>query len=83
MGVEVMAQDDECGREFTALDSLIRTAGPDEASGVREILRMLRDATDGAVDVHTGDPGVSPSTVARMMRFSAAISAALAEVTDA
>ncbi len=83
MGVEVMAQDDDAvARRFGMLNAVIVDCGPDdEASGLREVLRMLRDAADGAVSVHDGAPDVDAVTLARMRRFSAAMTAALREIT--
>ncbi len=73
MGVEVMAEDDEVHRGFSQLHDLIVQWSGDassEAAGVREVVRMLRDAADGAADIHTGDSCVEPGTVARLRAFS-------------
>ncbi len=78
MGVDVMSQDEEVGRAYEGLRMLIADAGDSEASGVREIVAMLRDAADSAADVHSDDP--ESETLARMRRFSKHLTSALEEI---
>jgi hypothetical protein len=86
-GVDVMADsvDDNDSRAWSELADLIREAGggTDEVTpvGLREVVMMLRDAADGAREVHEGAPDVGPNTIARMRRFAAHMSAALKEIT--
>ncbi len=85
MAVEVHAQDDDyVARRFGMLNAILVECGTidgGESAGLREVLRMLRDAADGAVSMHDGAPDVAPVTIARMKRFSSAINSALKEIT--
>jgi hypothetical protein len=51
-----------------------------EIAGLVLILEMLQGGANAAADMHDGAPDVSPVTIARMRRFSAAMSAALKEI---
>jgi hypothetical protein len=80
-GVEVFAEDDEySGRQFTELAALVANPGCyDSGAGVREVVAMLRDAADSAIDVHSPN-GVDAETLRRMSRFSGFLSQALQEL---
>ena len=86
-GVDVMADcsEDNDARAWSELHHLICEAGGGTDGvtevGLREVVMMLRDAADGARDVHEGAPDVGPNTIARMRRFAAHMSAALKEIT--
>ncbi len=87
MGVDVASQDEDCGLVVQGVDDLIKSEGEsgDEcAAMVRAIVRTLRDAADSAVDANEiigaiGDP--ESSSIARVKRFSAHLTAALSEIT--
>lgn len=84
MGVDVMSQDDDyLARPFRALFEIIEGGDPtldSEAAGLREVVAMLRDAADSAIDAHDGAPDVDPVTIGRMRRFSGHLTAALKEI---
>lgn len=76
MGVEVGADNDQ-GRAFDDLRDLIQYAGNgDMPRGVREIVKMLADATEGAIDVHQNDSKLA-ETCARMRKFETLMRQAL------
>ncbi len=81
MGVDVMSQDDEICRRFPELHYLIEAIALDtsHASGVREIVAMLRDAADSAADV-VDDP--ESATLARIRRFSKLMTVAIEELRE-
>lgn len=49
---------------------------PSEGVAVREIVRMLRNAADGAADIHLGDPAYVRE-IAKLRTFSEHMTAAL------
>lgn len=82
MGVEVMADDEENdARAWSELRDLICEAGgaceSAEAAGVREVVRMLRDAAESACDVHIADRN---EEVMRLRRFVGFLSQAMQEI---
>ncbi len=82
MGVEVMADvegDDPSVRRFAMLGDLIREER-EEDTGLREVVRMLRDAADSAIDAHKNDKWLEVETMSRMSRFSGFLSQALQEI---
>jgi hypothetical protein len=80
--IEALSQDEETARAFDDLHDLICYAGNgDEQSGLREVLRMLIDAADSAIDVHEGDETPDGNVIARMKRFSEAMRKAAFEVS--
>ena len=84
-GVEVASQDDDATSiRYAKLGHLLCECGSvdgGDEDGLREVVAMLRDAADGAREVHEGAPDVGPNTIARMRRFAAHMSAALKEIT--
>ncbi len=81
MGVEVMADDPEYGaRPFSTLSDLIVDAGGlsenVEAAGLREIVRMLQNAAESAIDAH----GFDHPSVVQCCRFRDCMIAALKEI---
>ncbi len=83
MGVEVMANDEEyacrpfCSLLSTIDDGTTLSGGPD--TGVREVVRMLRDAASSAIVNHQTH-STCIDDVVRTRRFLAHIEAALQEI---
>lgn len=83
-GVEVAAQDGDCDLVVAGLQTLLTSeCDSDHARELmlRAVLETLRDAADGAREVHEDAPDVGPNTIGRMRRFAAAMSAALKEIS--
>jgi hypothetical protein len=83
-GVFVAAQDEECDLVVQGLNELLRSEGDEHGAQemmLRAVVAALRDAANGAIDVHDGAPDVSEVTLGRMRRFALAMSAALKEIS--
>jgi hypothetical protein len=80
MGIDVLA--DTCeARAFDDLrDLLVYAGGGDHERGLREVLRMLADAADSAIDVHEGDCETL-GAVERMTKFRDSVRLAMGDVT--
>lgn len=81
MGIEVAADIDDSVRAeaYADLSLLIARPGLEPDAGVREVVRMLRDAADSAIDAHQDDPNAT--SIARVKRFSGLLTLALAEIS--